>query len=115
MHGHCADGRGDRVAQAVQALLQRSGGNRIGALVPPFRHNPLAYQHRYPALLEEQPLGVALDPARAAEKLDLGGKAVRDRHGAHVIPEGGIGTGGGVIVEDEEIAHPVIFIVDPSI
>ena len=72
----------------------------------------LAGVDRDPARIEEHALAVLHDAAAAAEQLHLLGQAVRDRHGAHIVPERRVDARGRVIMQDQEIADAIIFKID---
>jgi hypothetical protein len=87
----------------------------IDALVVAFGQHALADVHRHPARIEEQPFAVFDHTSPAPEQLHFLLERIRDAHGPDIVPEGRVGPLGRVIMEDQEIADPVIFGVDQPV
>ena len=115
MVGHALCGREHLVAQLFHAARERVDLRQVRAHVMAFRDDALPEINRDPARLEEYAFAIFHDPAAAPEQLHLFRERVRDLHRPHVVPEWRVGALRRVIVQDQEVADPIIFQVDQAV
>src|SRR5579884_1826264 len=84
-------------------------GNPVDSWMISAWMNALAQHHLYPACKPEQLIAGTEELAVRFEQFDIGLETVRNLHGSDVIPELGVGALRSVIVENEEVADPLIF------
>ncbi|PAV70132.1 hypothetical protein WR25_17276 [Diploscapter pachys] len=106
---------GNLFGKIANATTQVAAGGRIGARVPPLRYDALAHVDRDPRCIQEHALTILHHPAAPAPQLQLLRQAVGDRHRPHIIPERRVAPRRRVIVQDQEVADPVIFQVDHTV
>ena len=75
----------------------------------------LTDEQRDPTAVEEQAAARPVECARGAEPLDALAQSVGDRHRPGVIPEARISARRRVVMQDQEIAHVVILLVDEGV
>ena len=107
--------RPDVAAERLPAAGKRVRGGRSARRSWPSRNDALAEVDRDPARIEEHAFAIFDDAAAAAEQFDLFGERLGDRHRPDIIPERRVGPLGRVIVEDQEVADPVIFQIDQAV
>src|SRR5437763_1472556 len=100
--------RGEQVQPRVAAPVSAFDGG-CETLIPCLGNDALPDIDGDPAGLEEQALAVFRHPPGASEERDLLLEAGGHRHLAQMVPEVGIVALGRMVMEDEEVADPVIF------
>jgi len=94
---------------ATQRDVETVQRHPIGAAIVVPGHNMLSEIDREPARLEKQSARVRLDSAARPKQSDLRGEAVWNGHRTHIVPKRRIAPARRVVVQDQEVADPIVF------